>query len=74
MTKNIPRKYLIEICKAGQGAACCKYPVAGADGITCMKDNPENKKVIDDNWAIHEHVAQSDNCDGYITEQNKITK
>lgn len=55
---------VIDICKIGQGSNCCKYLVAGEKGFECMKINPANKKVIDDNWAHNKHVAQGDNCDG----------
>lgn len=52
------------VCYIGQGAKCCKYLVMGSNGFECMKANPAEKKVIDTNWAIHEHVAQGDNCSG----------
>ena len=57
-------KNIENICKIGQGAACCKYLVVGGNGFECMKTDLDNKKVVDDNWAHHEHVAQGDNCDG----------
>lgn len=59
-------KHVNEVCKMGQGASCCKYLVMdGINGWECMRTDPANKKVIDDNWAKHNHVSQGDNCDGY---------
>lgn len=52
-----------KVCKIGQGADCCKYLVMGK-GFECMKFDPANKKVIDDNWKTTPHIAQGDNCDG----------
>ncbi len=57
-------KQIEEVCKIGQGADCCKYLVMGGKGFECMRINLANKKVVDDNWAIHDHVAQGDNCQG----------
>ena len=59
-------KHVKDVCKMGQGASCCKYLVmAPGKGWECMRTNPKNKKVIDDNWATTPHVAQGDNCDGF---------
>lgn len=49
--------HLEMICKVGHGANCCKYLVAGANGFECMKAHPENKLLIDENWAKTRHVA-----------------
>lgn len=65
---EVPKEYWTNICKVGQGAACCKYLVFSKH-MECCKDNPYNKKVIDDNWATTPHVAQGDNCKGYLTEK-----
>jgi len=64
------KKHWEEVCKIGQGANCCKYLVMGEAGFECMRDKPENKKVIDDNWTKHPHVAQGENCMGYEAEKN----
>lgn len=58
------KKHLHDVCKVGQGANCCKYVTAGADGIQCAKINPADKGLIDREWATREHVAQGDNCEG----------
>lgn len=52
------------VCKIGQKADCCKYLVMGPKGFECSKFHPEDRAVIDRNWAVTEHVAQGDNCEG----------
>jgi hypothetical protein len=56
--------YIKQVCKIGQGAACCRYLGVGQDGLECLKVDPGIKKVVDKSWATTEHVAQGDNCDG----------
>lgn len=56
--------YIMQVCKIGQGAACCKYLAGGVKGLECLKVNPSFKSIVDDNWAKNEHVAQGDNCEG----------
>lgn len=57
-------EHVKNVCKIGQGSNCCKYLVAGGQGFQCMKVNPENKKLVEDNWDDTKS-AQSDNCKGY---------
>ena len=52
------------VCKIGQGAACCKYLVVGANGFECMKVDRMARAMIDKNWEQIKHIAQGDNCDG----------
>lgn len=52
------------VCKIGQGAACCKYLVMGTKGFECLKVTEWGKDLIDDNWVKTVHVSQGDNCDG----------
>jgi hypothetical protein len=56
-------KYLKETCKIGQGAECCRYIVAGKEGITCAKLTPL-KSTIDARVESNTFVAQGDNCEG----------
>lgn len=56
--------YIKQVCKIGQGAACCKYLGGGVDGLECLKINPAFKGVIDEDWTKTQHVAQGDNCEG----------
>lgn len=55
--------YIIDVCKIGQGAACCKYLGVGSKGFECMKVS-DLKALIDDKWVKERHVAQGDNCPG----------
>lgn len=57
-------EYIKQICKIGQGGACCKYLVMGTEGFECMKVNSAYKALIDEKWAKEQHVAQGDNCEG----------
>lgn len=54
---------LKDICKIGQGAACCKYLLAGENGFECAKTNGW-KDIVDNNWKTVKHTAQGDNCEG----------
>lgn len=60
------QKWIHSTCKIGQEAECCRYLLAGSDGFECAKVNPILKLVVDKDWAINEHVAQGDNCEGVI--------
>jgi hypothetical protein len=57
------KEYLNEVCKIGQGHACCRYIVAGADGITCAKLT-YLKDTIDARVAAETFTARGDNCEG----------
>lgn len=60
----IPEKHLKEVCKVGQGNACCRYIVADSTGITCAKNNPSLKKTLDHRVASNQMIAMADNCIG----------
>ncbi len=51
---------LKEVCKIGQ-EGCCRYIIAGANGITCAKLTPL-KDVLD--ARVSKMNAQGDNCKG----------
>jgi hypothetical protein len=53
------------VCKAGQGAKCCKYLIMAMNGWECMKADPADKKLIDDFYSDSTHNANGDNCNGY---------
>ena len=57
-------EHIKDVCKIGQGADCCKYLLAGAEGLECGKIEEGWKNLIDQKWATEEHVAQGDNCEG----------
>jgi hypothetical protein len=53
--------YINEVCRIGQGHACCRYLTVGADGFDCEK-HTKLKAVLDargDSMA-----ARADNCHG----------
>ncbi len=60
----ILHSHLMNICKLGQGAECCKYLGSGEEGFECMKADPARKATVDVAWAHTRHVAQGDNCPG----------
>jgi len=53
--------YLKNICKIGQGKACCRYLTCSADGFKCEKLGPL-KGVLDS--RVMYMTAQGDNCEG----------
>ena len=58
---EISSEMLETVCLVGKGAECCRYIVAGADGITCAK-HTSLKLTID--ARINKMTAKGDNCDG----------
>jgi hypothetical protein len=72
MNENIKRQMnqnVINICKIGQGANCCKYLLAGTEGFECAKHEGE-KQMIDRVWNETKN-AQGDNCEGLSKEDLK---
>lgn len=57
-------KHVVNVCRIGQGAKCCKYLVMGSSGFECMKIDKRNKLIIEQQWGATQHVAQGDNCGG----------
>ena len=66
MNLHEDEKHWTEVCKLGKGAECCKYLVAGASGLECIKETPQYKRILDENWGKHLHTSQGDNCEGYF--------
>ena len=59
------------VCKAGQGNACCRYLVIGTRGFECVRDT-EMKAYLDARVAMEMMVARADNCNGKtVGELNK---
>ena len=59
------------ICKAGQGNACCRYLVIGTRGFECVKQS-DMREYLDARVAMETMVARADNCPGKsIEELNK---
>lgn len=54
-----------EVCKIGQGAACCRYFACGSNGFTCLKLVSTAKAAIDFKADIKQDMtAIGDNCEG----------
>jgi len=60
---------LKEICKIGQGAACCRYLIADADGIHCAKLDLGMADQIESRVARGLFTAKGDNCPGIDWEE-----
>jgi hypothetical protein len=56
------------VCKIGQGNACCRYLVIGAQGFECVRDT-EMKVYLDARVAMETMVARGDNCSGKTVEE-----
>ena len=61
---KISKIHLNQVCKIGQGNECCRYIIAGSQGIGCAK-HTELNKVIDAKVNAGEMTAQGDNCAGW---------
>ncbi len=55
--------YIRDVCKIGQGAACCRYLTMGADGWSCEKTS-SLKALLDARVATGTINARGDNCEG----------
>lgn len=64
MSSIIDTDHLWNVCKVGQSAACCRYVVAGANGVRCAKHDKEMKTLIDERVAAKTFTARGDNCEG----------
>jgi hypothetical protein len=58
--KAVP-DYINEVCRIGQGHACCRYLTVGADGFDCEK-RTAIKVVLDARGDSM--TARGDNCPG----------
>jgi hypothetical protein len=56
------------ICKAGQGNACCRYLVIGIHGFECVKQT-DMREYLDARVAMETMVARADNCPGKTIEE-----
>lgn len=53
-----------DVCKIGQGNACCRYLVMGGGGFECAKHS-SLRNVLDERVKSKTINAQGDNCPGY---------
>ncbi|HWY13075.1 MAG TPA: hypothetical protein VN026_17190 [Bacteroidia bacterium] len=63
-------KYVMDVCKMGQGTNCCRYLGMGK-GWECLKESGL-KSTID--VQTKSMTAKSDNCKGFDIENYDITK
>jgi len=54
-------RHVVDICKIGQGKFCCRYLVAGSDGLECAK-HTTLKALLDNRVYTGKMNAQGDNC------------
>ena len=55
--------YVREVCRIGQGHACCRYLTMGAGGWDCAK-NTSIRRILDERVVMENIVARGDNCPG----------
>lgn len=60
---TIPKDWFAAYCRPGQGAATCRYPVAGRDGLCCAKGSTI-AETIDDRVRQGLFVAKAVGCSG----------
>lgn len=60
---------LKEICRMGQGSACCRYLLADGDGIHCGKLVSIWARQIDDRVRRGMFNAIGNNCEGISMEE-----
>ena len=56
--------YVKDICKIGQGAACCRYLALSGGVWSCEKSVPQQKMYLDQRVADGSINARGDNCPG----------
>lgn len=60
-------KYVLTICKMGQGKECCRYLTMGSRGWSCEKLT-NLKSYFDKRVTENTITAQGDNCAGKPTQ------
>jgi hypothetical protein len=63
---DLTTDYAKEVCKIGQGAACCRYLTMDKDGWDCAKWT-SLRFTLDDRVENNEMNAHGDNCEGVET-------
>ena len=62
--KKLDQNQYVNVCKLGQGSKCCRYLVAGMEGLECGKLQDGLRKIIDQRVADGQFMAIGDNCEG----------
>lgn len=65
---SIPTGYAKNVCRLGQGSACCRYLAADADGLCCAKVIADLKPILDLRVEQGTMVARGNNCPGWTDE------
>lgn len=60
--EKLTMPHIKEVCKPGQGSACCRYLIVGSGGMQCAKIIDEARSVLDS--RVNTMTAKSDNCEG----------
>lgn len=55
-----------DVCKIGQGAACCRFLCMAPTGFSCEKEG-QHSALLTRRAATGQMTAISDNCDGRIS-------
>lgn len=63
MTNTISTEEMWGICRAGQGADCCRYIAASVKGIECLK-HTDLATTVDARVEAGAFIARGDNCEG----------
>lgn len=64
-------EHILNTCKIGQGANCCRHLFAGETGFECGKLNTSLKEMQDARAFMDIAIAQGDNCPG-VTDKNVL--
>ena len=68
---KISEEHLREVCKIGQGKACCRY-MGVSDRFECLKHSSV-KDALDSRARNNTMTAQGDNCDGKLLEMGGLS-
>lgn len=55
-------RHIKEVCRIGQGAACCRYLIMSDSGWECWKIDKALRQSIDN--RVQNMIAKGDNCEG----------
>lgn len=63
MSKFPEHEHITNVCRIGQGAACCRYLTMSTQGWGCEK-HTALKRTLDRRVEVGEMNARGDNCEG----------
>jgi hypothetical protein len=67
---NFTDEHRRDVCRIGQGAACCRYLTVGVQGWCCEK-RTSLRHTLD--ARVSQMTAQGDNCDGIFEPRPAFT-